>query len=267
MDDGKVHQVLIAGLEVAVQVGVAQYPGVVFAVDVQVIFQHYLILCQGAGFVSAEDVDGTKVLDGVQIFHDGLLFAHGDCALGKASGHDHGQHFRGKPHGDRDAEQKRFQPVALGDAVDEEHQRHHDHHKADQHPRNGVDPLGEAGLYCLPSHGRGHGTEESLVAHADCHGGGAAGDHIAAHKSDVGVVGDAVLRGTDQRSLFNGFALASQAGLTDEQILGFQNADVRRDHIACREMHNISHHQIVHGDLHLLLLLPGDHTGGGDHGQ
>ena len=267
VDDGKVHQVLVSGLEVAVQVGVTQHAGVVFAVDVQVIFQHHLILCQGSSLVGAEDVDGTEVLDGVQIFHDGMLFAHGDSTLGKAGGHNHGQHLRGKTHGDGDAEQKGFQPVALGDAVDEEHQRHHDHHKADQHPRNGVDALGEAGLYRFPCYGRGHRTEEGLVAHADCHGGGTAGDHVAAHKGDVGVVSDTVLRGTDQRGLFNGFALAGQAGLTDEQILGFQNADVRRDHIACREMHDVAHHQIVHGDLHLLLLLPGDHTGGGNHCQ
>ena len=267
VDDGKVHQVLVAGLEVAVQVGVAQHASVVFAVDVQVIFQHHLILCQGASLVGAEDINGTKVLDGVQVFHDGLLFAHGDSALGKAGSHDHGQHLRGQAHGDGDTEQKRFQPVALGDAIDEEHQRHHDHHKADQHPRNGIDTLGETGLHRLPSHGRSHGAEEGLVTHADRHGGGAAGDHIAAHKSDVGVVGHAVLRGTDQRGLFNGFAFAGQAGLTDKQVLGLQNADVCRDHIACREVHDVSHHQIVHGDLPLFLLSPGDHAGGGDHGQ
>ena len=197
VDDGKVHQVLVSGLEVAVQVGVAQHTGVVFAVDVQVIFQHHLILRQGASLVGAEDVNGTKVLDRVQVFHDGLLFAHGDRTFCKAGGHDHGQHLRGKPHGDGDAEQKCFQPVALGEAVDEEHQRHHDHHKTNQHPRNGVDPLGEASLYRLPSHGRGHGAEEGLVAHADCHGGGTAGDHVAAHKGDVGVVSDTVPGSTD----------------------------------------------------------------------
>ena len=68
----------------------AQHPCIVLAIDIQVVFQHHLVLCQRAGFVSAENVDSAEVLNGVKIFDDGLLFAHGNSALSKAGGHDHG---------------------------------------------------------------------------------------------------------------------------------------------------------------------------------
>ena len=89
-DDGNIHQVFVTGLEVAVEVGMAQHPCIVLAIDIQVVFQHHLVLCQRAGFVSAENVDSAEVLNGVKIFDDGLLFAHGNSALSKAGGHDHG---------------------------------------------------------------------------------------------------------------------------------------------------------------------------------
>ena len=197
----------------------AKYPCIVLTVHIQVVFQHHLVLGQRTGLVGAENVDSAKILNGVKIFDDGLLFAHGNSALSKASGHDHGQHLRSQAHGDRDAEEERIQPVALGDAVDEEHQWNHDQHEADQHPGNSVDALGEAGFHRFPRNGGGHGAKQRPVSGADHHGGGTAGHHIAAHKGNVGVIGDALPLRAHIGRFFNRLALTGEARLTDEQIL------------------------------------------------
>ena len=197
----------------------AKYPCIVLTVHIQVVFQHHLVLGQRTGLVGAENVDSAKILNGVKIFDDGLLFAHGNSALSKAGGHDHGQHLRSQAHGDRDAEEERIQPVALGDAVDEEHQRNHDQHEADQHPGNSVDALGEAGFHRFPRNGGGHGAKQRPVSGADHHGGGTAGHHIAAHKGNVGVIGDALPLRAHIGRFFNRLALTGEARLTDEQIL------------------------------------------------
>ncbi len=39
---------------------------------------------------------------------------------------------------------------------------------------------------------------------------------------------------------------ASQHGLADEQVAGFDQADVRRDHVASAELHDIAGHQFAH---------------------
>ena len=59
----------------------------------------------------------------LQPLDDDLLARHGDGALGQADGHDHRQHFRSQAHGHGHGEEERIAPVALGQAVDEEHQR------------------------------------------------------------------------------------------------------------------------------------------------
>lgn len=41
-----------------------------------------------AGFIRAENINGAKVLDGIQILHKGLFIVHGDSDLCQAGGHD-----------------------------------------------------------------------------------------------------------------------------------------------------------------------------------
>ena len=106
-----------------------------------------------------------------------------------------------------------------------------------------------------------------MVAHTHCHRRCAAGDHIAAHKSDVGVVGYALLPVVDVGRLFYRLTLSGETGLADKQVLCLQNANIGGDHIPRGQVDNVPHHQVIHGDLHLLLSLPGNGTGGGDHGQ
>ena len=216
MDDRQIHQILVAGLEIAVEVSVAQYPRIVFTVYIEVIFQHNFILCQRSGLVGAKNVYGTEVLDGIQVLDDGLLFAHGDRAFGKAGRHDHGKHLRGQADGNGDAEQECFQPVAFCNAIDEKYQRNHDQHEADQHPGDGIDPLGEAGLYRFSGNCGRHRPKQSMIADADRNSGCAAGDNIAAHKGDVCIIGYAVFGRADIRRFFNGLAFSSQTCLTDK---------------------------------------------------
>lgn len=65
-----------------------------------------------------------------------------------------------------------------------------------------------------------------MVAHTDCHRSCAAGDHIAAHKGNVGVVGYALLPVVDMGRLFHRFTLSGETGLADKQVLCLQNANI-----------------------------------------
>ena len=63
LDDRQVHEVLIARLKIAVEVGMPQHARIFLAVDVPVVLQHHLVLCERAGFVGAQHVHGAKVLN------------------------------------------------------------------------------------------------------------------------------------------------------------------------------------------------------------
>ena len=267
MDNRQIHQILVAGLEIAVEVSVAQHPRIVLTVYVEVVFQYNFILCQRSGLVGAKNVYGTEVLDGVQVLDDGLLFAHGDRTFGKAGRHDHGKHLRGQADGNGDTEQECFQPVAFRNAIDKEHQRNHDQHEADQHPGDCIDPLGEAGLYRFSGNCGRHRAKQSMIADTDCNSGCAAGNHIAAHEGNVCVIGDALPLCTHIGRLFDRLALAGETCLTDKQIFCIQNADIGGNHIPGGQMYNIAHHQIVHRNFSFFLLSAGNRTGGRDHSQ
>ena len=222
-DNGQIHQILITGLEIAVQIGVAKDPAVVLPVDIQVIFQHNLVLGQGSGFVRAEDIHGPEILDGVQILDNGLLLAHRHCTFGKAGGHNHGQHFGGQPHRNGNAEQEGIETVPLGDAVEEKYQRNHYQHKPDQNPGNCVDSLGKAGLHRLTCNGSCHGTEKRMIPHAHRNGNGTSGNHIAAHKRNIGILRHAVLWVVHMGRFLHRLALPREPGLADEKVFCFQN--------------------------------------------
>lgn len=103
-DNCQIHQVLVSGLEVAVEIRMAQNPGIIIAVDIEMILQNHLILGESAGLIGAENIDCPEILDGVEVFDDGLLLAHGHSALGKAGGYDHGEHFRSQTDGNGNAQ-------------------------------------------------------------------------------------------------------------------------------------------------------------------
>ena len=73
-EHGDVEQVFQPGLVVAVQPGAVQHAIAGFAGDIGVVLQHNFVLGQRAGFIGAENVHRTKVLNGIQVFDDHFLF-------------------------------------------------------------------------------------------------------------------------------------------------------------------------------------------------
>ena len=112
----------------------AQYSCIIFSIHIQVIFQHNLILCQCSCFICTKDINGTEILDGIQILNNRLLFAHGNGTFCKAGCYDHRQHLRSQSDSYGNTEQKGIQPVSLCDTIDKKYQRNHDQHKPDQNP-------------------------------------------------------------------------------------------------------------------------------------
>ena len=104
LDDRQIHQILVACLEIAVEVGMAQNARILPAVDIPVILQHHLVLRKRAGLVGAQHVHRAKVLNRVEVLNDRLLFTHGHGALGKTRGNNHGQHLGSQTHGNADGE-------------------------------------------------------------------------------------------------------------------------------------------------------------------
>ena len=80
---------------------------------------------QRSGLVSAEHVHRAEVLDGVDPFNDDLLTSHRNRTLGQTHRHDHRQHLWRQPDGYSQCEKEGLHPMALGQAVNEENQRHH----------------------------------------------------------------------------------------------------------------------------------------------
>jgi hypothetical protein len=87
-----VEQVPEPQLEVAVQ-SVLKHPLGFLPSDVQVPFQDYSVLRQGAGLVRAQSVHRTEILDRVKALDDHPLVRHCTRALGEIHRHDHRQHF------------------------------------------------------------------------------------------------------------------------------------------------------------------------------
>ena len=89
-----VEQVFQPGLVVAVQPRAVQHALAGFAGDIGVVLQHDFVLRQGAGFIGAENVHRAKVLNGVEVFDDHLLFRELHRPARQRRGDNHRQHFR-----------------------------------------------------------------------------------------------------------------------------------------------------------------------------
>ena len=165
-EHGDVEQVLQPGLEVAVQVRVVQHALGLLAADVEMPLQDDAVLRQRAGLVGAQHVHRAEVLDRVEPLDDHLLARHRDRALGEADRHDHRQHFRRQADRHRHREEERLQPVALGQAVDHEDQRHHHQDEADHQPGEAGDALVEGGRHAPPGDLVGELAEEGVRAGA-----------------------------------------------------------------------------------------------------
>ncbi|MNF87802.1 hypothetical protein D3C84_702780 [compost metagenome] len=81
--------------------------------------------------------------------------------------------------------------------------------------------------------------------------------------------GGFLLHGAEGVVLLHRQGFAGEHGLADEQIAGFDQADVGGDHVAGGEAHDIADHQFAHGNLAQLGAPPrpfaAQHAGGGAH--
>ena len=155
------------------------------AIYIDMAFEDNVVLRQGARLVGAEDVHGAKVLDGVEVFDDGLLTRHHHRALGEIGGDYHGQHLGREAHCHRDGKDERLHPVALGDAVDEKHDGHHDQHEADEQQTDPGDALVEGGGCAVARHALGYRAQVGMVACGKDYGCGRATHHSGTHEADV----------------------------------------------------------------------------------
>ena len=136
---GPVQQVLEAALVVTVQESEGQHLVRGLAQRVDVLGQRDLVLGQGAGLVGAQHVHRAQVLDRVQPLDHDLAARQVHGAPGQGGGHDHGQHLGRQAHGHRQRKEEGLHPVALREAVDQQHHRHHDGGKPDEQPAHAVD--------------------------------------------------------------------------------------------------------------------------------
>ena len=144
-----------------------QYAHVFFSADIQVIFQHDFILCQCSGFICTKDVHSAEILNRIQVFNNGFLFAHGDCSFGKTCRYNHRKHFRCQPDCNGNPEKKSFQPVPFCNSVKNKDKRNHNEHESDQDPRNCIYAFRKACLGRLFGHGSRHGSKQRMVPGTD----------------------------------------------------------------------------------------------------
>ena len=159
IENRPVEQVLEAGLEVADQVAVQKHFLRFPSGHVAMPLKDDAVLGERAGFVGAQHVHAAEVLNGVEPLDDHLLAAHGERTLGQADRDDHGQHLGREAHRHGHGEEKCAFPIVLGEAVDEEDQRHHDRHELDHEPGEAVETLIEAGRRAVFRDRAGHAAE------------------------------------------------------------------------------------------------------------
>ena len=181
-----VQQVAKSGLVEAVEVGEVEHALLLLAHHVQVLLENDPVLRQRPRLVGAQGVHRAEVLDGVEALDDHFPPRHHHGALGEIGAHDHGEHLGREADGDCEAEEERLEPVALGEAIEEEHHRHHDGHEANEQPAHLAYADVECGDRTLAHESLGERTENGMRAGAGNHGHRRAGDDAGAHEAECG---------------------------------------------------------------------------------
>src|SRR5260370_26150087 len=139
-----------AALVMAVDPGEIEPLWVLLPGDVNMMLENDPVLRERARLVGAEDVHRAKILDGVEALHHPLALGHGDRPRRQIGADQHGKHFGRETNRDRDGKQEGLEPIAFGEAIDDEDYGHHDEHEADEEPTHAVDAALEAGWRALP---------------------------------------------------------------------------------------------------------------------
>jgi hypothetical protein len=141
-------------------------------------------------------------------------------APGQIDRHDHRQHLGGQPHRHGDCKQQSLEPIALAQAVDQEHERRQDRNEADHHPGDPDDALVEARQDALPADRAGNLAKSRFGASEHDDSAADAADDDAAHEADVRQI-ERRLRaaGISLRILLDRHRLAGERRLVDEEIV------------------------------------------------
>ena len=97
-NNGPIHEVAKAGLEIGVEISVTQDANIFLTCQIEVVLKRDAVLRDGACFIRTKDVNRAQILDGVQVFDNDLLLRHMDGSLGQTGRHNHGQHLGGETH-------------------------------------------------------------------------------------------------------------------------------------------------------------------------
>ena len=219
---------------------------VIAAIGIDVLFQNNLVARQRTRFVGAKNIHRTEVLDGIQVLDNRFLLRHGQSTFRKVGGYNHRKHLGRESHGYRNGEDESLEPIPFRKPVDEEYERNHDQHKTDEQQAYFADSFVESSSGTVSREVVGDSTEESPVAGFKYDTFGCATDNGGTHVADVIQFHDAafpVLLFLYFRKLLYRFRLSGQGSLTDEQVLGFDDAQVCRNHVSGCQEDDVSRNQ------------------------
>src|SRR6185437_10605841 len=249
----EVEEILEPRLEMAVEVGVFEHAVVLLARDIEVKLHDDAVLRERAGLVGTQHIHRAEILDGVEALDDYLAPGHRDRALAQIDRYDHWQHLGRQADGDGDREQQRLQPVALSQAVDQEHQRRHDEDEPDHQPGEAVDALVEAGELTRSHDRGGEPPEVSLPPGVDDDAGGKAADHARAHEADIGERERITWAFLPLGPFLDRHGLTCQRRLIHKDIARGNQPHVAGDQVAGGQAHDIPRHELVERDFKKLL--------------
>ena len=220
--------------------------------------QHDAVLGQRAGLVGAQHIHAAEVLDGIEPLDDHLLAAHRQRALGQADRDDHRQHLRRQAHRHGHREEEGALPVVLGEAVDQEDQRHHHGHQLDHQPGEAVEPLSKLvsarssaiELAMLPKYVWTPVATTTAVAVP-------LSTLVPMKQMFFSSVANEVALSSRVVELLDRQRFAGQASLADEQILRRQHPHVARNHVAGGELDDVAGNQVA--QRHFLRVAVADH--------
>jgi hypothetical protein len=219
-EDCDIKQVLETRLVETVQIGIFEDAVRIAAPDIKMALEDNTILRECAGLVRAQHVHGPEVLDGVEAFDDDLFLRHRHGTLSQIDRHDHRQHFWREAHRHGDREKQCLEPIALGKAVDHEHERGHHQDETEHQPGKPGDALVETRPDALLSDRACHLTKRRPRAGEHDNTAADAADDSTAHEADVGKI-KRRLRGANMglSVLLQRHRLAGQRRLVDEEVL------------------------------------------------
>ena len=225
-----------------------------------------VVLGERAGLVGAKHVHGAKILDGVKPLHDHAVAREVHGTLRKAGRHDHGQHLGRETNGNREREEQRREPVALRESVDDEDERRHDHHEAQQEPAHQGDSLVIGSLAALGTKTCRHAAKHGVCTSGDNHCHPTPRDHGGAHEHYVveiprgaGVIGG---RGARRCHTLHGKALPRERRHAEKEVARLDEPCVRRHDVARCKVHDVADNHVCQGNLHAPLVRALDVAGG-----